>query len=116
MFVDVFDRFPIQTQMPCNLRDGHHMTQLINVACHAFGHPQVWMKKPQILDAHALASRAEQLAVAASDPYPGTGQIQIAYATFGPTVDTASFLTATMTHGLISLAGLGHDTRLAGIS
>jgi len=36
------------------------------------------MKELQILDAHALASRAKQLAVAASDPYPGAGHVQIA--------------------------------------
>jgi hypothetical protein len=46
----------------------------------------------------------------ASDPYPGAGHVQVAYGAFGPAVDTASFLTATMTHGSIPFAGLGRDT------
>jgi len=115
MFVDIFDRFPIQAQVPRHLGDGHHVTQLIHVACHSVGDSQVRVKKLQILDTHALATRAKQLAVAASDPYPGAGHVQIAYATFGPAVDSASFLTATMTHGPMPFAGLGQDTRFAGI-
>jgi hypothetical protein len=73
------------------------------------------MKQLQILDTHALATRAKQLAVTASDPYPGTGHVQVAYGTFGPTVDTASFLTATMTDGLKAFVGLSLNARFAGV-
>jgi hypothetical protein len=72
------------------------------------------MKKLQILDTHALASWAKQLAVTAFDPNSGGCHTQIAYRALGPAVNTASFLTATMTNGSKSFAGLNLDSRLAG--
>jgi hypothetical protein len=73
------------------------------------------MKKLQIFDMDALTSRAKQLAVPASDPHTGGSHVQIPYAAFGPTVHTASFLTATMTYGCKAFVGLSLNTRLAGV-
>jgi len=70
------------------------------------GYSQVWMEKLQVLDSHAFALLAKQLAVLACDPDPGGGDIQIANAAFGPAVSTTSFLTAAMTDGSIPFVGL----------
>jgi hypothetical protein len=73
------------------------------------------MKKLQILDMDALTSRAKQLAVSASDPHAGCGHIQIPHCAVGPTVYTASFLTATMTDGLKAFVGLSLNARFAAV-
>jgi hypothetical protein len=72
------------------------------------------MKKFQVLDMDTLTSRTKQLAVPAPDPHAGRGHIQIPHCAFGPTVYTASFLTATMTDWVKAFVGLSLNTRFAG--
>jgi hypothetical protein len=66
VFVDVFDRFPVQLKMPGNIGDGHHLAQLIDLSGQPPGHPQIRVKQLQVLDADALAVGTEQLAVLAA--------------------------------------------------
>ena len=66
VFVDVFDRFPVQLKMPGNVGDGHHLAQLMDLSGQPPGHPQIRVKDFQLLDADALAMGTEQLAVLAA--------------------------------------------------
>jgi hypothetical protein len=65
VFVDVFDRFPVQLKMPGNVGDGHHLAQLMDLSGQPPGHPQIGVKQLQLLDADALAVGTEQFAVLA---------------------------------------------------
>ena len=66
VFVDVFDRFPVQLKMPGNVGDGHHLAQLIDLSGQPSGHSQIRVKEFQLFDADALAMGTEQLAVLAA--------------------------------------------------
>jgi hypothetical protein len=68
------------------------------------------MKESQVLDMDTLTSRTKQLAVPTPDPHAGRGHIQIPHGAFGPTVYTASFLTATMAYGMKAFVGLSLNT------
>jgi hypothetical protein len=87
IFVDVLDRLPVQLKMPRDVGNGHHFAQVMDLHRQALRHPQVRMKKLQILGADALAVGTEQFTVLALQPDLRGGKVQIAYLPPGPTVN-----------------------------
>ena len=65
LLVDVFDRFPVQLKVPGDIGDGHHLAEFMDLGGQPPSHPQIGVKKLQILDADSLAMATEQLAVIA---------------------------------------------------
>jgi len=66
MFVDVFDRFPVQLKMSGDIGDRHHLTKLMDLSGQPPGYPQIRVKQLQVLDADALAVGTEQFTVLAA--------------------------------------------------
>ena len=115
LFVDVLDRLPVQLEVPGHIADGHHVAQLVDGRRQPAGHPQIRVKEPQLLDADALAVSAQQLAVIASQPHLGAGQVEVPYRALSPAVNTAGLLSAPMTHGMEALVGNHIDDGFGGI-
>ena len=92
LFVDVLDRFPVQLKVPGDIGDGHHLAQLVDLSGQPPGHPQIGVKELQLLDADSLAMGTEQLAVLASQPDLGAGQVQVPHRALSPAVNVGGLL------------------------
>jgi hypothetical protein len=114
LFVDVLDRFPVQLKVPGDIGNRHQLAQLMDLGGQPPSHPQIRVKKLQILDADTLAMATQQLAVLAAQPDLRAGQVQVPNRALSPAVDAGSLLAANMTDGLEPLVGPHIDNRFCG--
>jgi hypothetical protein len=76
---------------------------------------QVGVKQIQLLDHDPSAVDAIELAVAAIEPDPGAGHVQIPDRTARPAVNRGGFLAAVMAHGCKALVGFHLNTSPVGL-
>lgn len=93
-FVDILDGLPIQLKVPGDVGNGHQLAHLVDLHRQPFRHPQVRVKKLQVLGTDAMALGTDQFTVLALQPDLGVGEVQITYLPPGPAVNRRGSLAA----------------------
>ena len=85
--VDVFDRFPIQSQMLGDILNGHDLAEVVDVLSESSGHAAVGVGAFDVLDSNLIAGATENLSVSTFEVDLLAGQIQISDRSLLPALD-----------------------------
>jgi len=101
--------------VPRDISDRHPPAQRVDVCGQPPRDAQIGVKQIQPLDHDPSAAGAVELAVAAIEPHPGAGHVQVPDRTARPAVNRGGFRAAVMAHGGKAPVGCHPDMHAVGL-